>query len=88
VLFANFGGVAVQASYSHLHKLRNQNISCELYPTEAKLKKQLGYANAKKINKVVLIGSEELDQKSFVLKNMETGEQSSHPLSEMVNILS
>jgi histidyl-tRNA synthetase len=59
-----------------------------LYPTEAKLKKQLGYANAKKINKVVLIGSEELDQKSFVLKNMETGEQSSHPLSEMVNILS
>lgn len=87
VLFANFGGAAVQSAYAFLHKLRNQNISCELYPTEAKLKKQLGYANTKQIQKVILIGPEELAEKIFVLKDMETGTQSTHPLTDMVPLL-
>lgn len=87
VLFANFGGTAVQSAYAFLHKLRNQNISCELYPTEAKLKKQLGYANTKQIQKVILIGPEELAEKIFVLKDMETGTQSTHPLTDMVPLL-
>ena len=87
VLFANFGGAAVQSAYAFLHKLRNQNISCELYPTEAKLKKQLGYANTKQIQKVILIGPEELAEKIYVLKDMETGTQSTHPLTDMVPLL-
>ena len=87
VLFANFGGAAVQSAYAFLHKLRNQNISCELYPTEAKLKKQLGYANTKQIQKVILIGPEELAEKIFVLKDMETGTQSTHPLTDIVPLL-
>ena len=87
VLFANFGGAAVQSAYAFLHKLRNQNISCELYPTEAKLKKQLSYANTKQIQKVILIGPEELAEKIFVLKDMETGTQSTHPLTDMVPLL-
>ena len=87
VLFANFGGAAVQSAYAFLHKLRNQNISCELYPTEAKLKKQLGYANTKQIQKVILIGPEELAEKIFILKDMETGTQSTHPLTDMVPLL-
>lgn len=87
VLFANFGGVAVQSAYAFLHKLRNQNISCELYPTEAKLKKQLSYANTKQIQKVILIGPEELAEKIFVLKDMETGTQSTHPLTDMIPLL-
>lgn len=87
VLFANFGGAAVQSAYAFLHKLRNQNISCELYPTEAKLKKQLSYANTKQIQKVILIGSEELAEKIFVLKDMETGTQSTHPLTDMIPLL-
>ena len=87
VLFANFGGAAVQSAYAFLHKLRNQNISCELYPTEAKLKKQLGYANTKQIKKVILIGPEELAEKIFVLKDMETGTQSTHPLTDLVPLL-
>ena len=88
VLFVNFGLEAVKVAFSHLTKLRSRNISCELYPIEAKLKKQLGYANSLGIQKVVLIGSEELNQKSFILKNMKSGEQTTHSLSDLVNILS
>ena len=88
ILFANFGASATAIAYTYLSQLRANNISCEIYPTEAKLKKQLGYANAKQIQKVVLIGSEELAQKSFILKNMESGTQEIHPLSELTERLS
>ena len=88
ILFANFGASATAIAYTYLSQLRANNISCEIYPTEAKLKKQLGYANAKQIQKVVLIGSEELAQKSFILKNMESGTQETHPLSELIERLS
>ena len=88
VLFTNFGNEATQVSYKFVNQLRELNISCEIYPTEAKLKKQLGYANSKKIKNVVLIGSEELKQQNFVLKNMESGSQETYPLSELISILS
>ena len=87
VLFANFGDEPAKVAYLYLNKLRDQNISCELYPLEAKLKKQLGYANSKGIRSVILIGSEELKKKSFILKNMKSGEQSTHDLSDLINLI-
>ncbi|MDC0875082.1 histidine--tRNA ligase [Flavobacteriaceae bacterium] len=87
VLFANFGSEAAVIAYSSVAQLRQHNIVSELYPTEAKLKKQLGYANQKGIQKVVLIGEEEVIQKTFILKDMKEGTQTSHPLSDLISIL-
>lgn len=86
VLFANFGEKAAQVSYYYLNQLRNKNITGELYPTEAKLKKQLNYANSKGIQNVILIGSEELEGNSFILKNMSSGEQTSYSLPDIINL--
>ncbi|MFD1143174.1 histidine--tRNA ligase [Larkinella insperata] len=58
-----------------LSQLRASNISAEAYPDTAKVKKQLDYANAKRIPYVVLIGSEEIQTGQLTLKNMVTGEQ-------------
>ena len=88
MLFANFGSEAATIAYSCVSMLRKQNVSCELYPIEAKLKKQLGYANQKNIQKVVLIGEEEVSQKTFILKDMESGKQSSHPIKKLTTIFS
>ena len=85
-MFANFGEKAAQVSYYCLNQLRNKNITGELYPTEAKLKKQLNYANSKGIQKVILIGSEELEENSFILKNMSSGEQTSYSLPDIINL--
>ena len=87
VLFANFGLEAAVIAYSSVAQLRQHNIVSELYPTEAKLKKQLGYANQKGIKKVVLIGEEEVIQKTFILKDMKEGTQTSHPLSDLISIM-
>ena len=86
VLFINFGGEATTKCFDLVSILRAEGIPAELYPTTAKIKKQMLYANKKKTQKVVLIGSDELEQNIFVLKNMETGEQQSHPFSNLIEI--
>ena len=88
VMFANFGDESVSVVFQYLNELRDNNIACELYPSEVKLKKQLAYANDKKISKVVLIGSEELKQNTFLLKDMDTGIQTTYSLTELVSLLS
>ena len=86
VLFINFGGEATRKCFDLVSELRAECIPAELYPTTAKIKKQMLYANNKKTQKVVLIGSDELEQNIFVLKNMETGEQQSHPVNKLIEI--
>jgi histidyl-tRNA synthetase len=75
ILFTNFGIKEALYATKTIKKLRELNIKSELYPEEAKLKKQLNYADKRKIQFVVLIGSTELENNSFALKNMITGEQ-------------
>lgn len=58
--------------------LRNNGINTELYPDEeARLDKQLKYADKKSIPYVIVIGPEEVKKDTVVLKNMQTGEQKS-----------
>lgn len=56
--------------------MRKNNIAVELYPDNAKIKKQMTYADNLSIPYVVLAGSEEIKSGTYTLKNMLTGEQS------------
>ena len=47
----------------------------EFYPETGKLKKQMGYADAKKIPYVALVGENEILSGEITVKNMATGEQ-------------
>ena len=76
VLISNFDGAAEKFALPILSQLRAAGIAAELYPQAAKLKKQLGYADAKHIPYVILIGSEEMASGLLSLKNMKSGEQS------------
>jgi histidyl-tRNA synthetase len=75
-LISNFDEAAEKFALPILSQLRAAGIATELYPQAAKLKKQLGYADAKHIPYVILIGSEEMASGLLSLKNMQTGEQS------------
>jgi len=68
-----------------LNKLREKNITCELYPSNVKIKKQLDYANQKGIDYVVIIGDEEVKSNIFKLKNMKSGSQSSIDISNLLS---
>ncbi len=56
-------------------KLREQGLRVELYPEVAKLKKQLQFADRKKIPYILIFGATEAEKKILILKNLLTGEQ-------------
>ena len=67
--------------------LRQNGLSCELYPEPTKMKKQLNYANKKGISYVAIIGTEEVSSKTLSLKSMETGEQQKLTINELLDFL-
>jgi histidyl-tRNA synthetase len=83
ILFVNFGEQESQKALQYMQSVRKQNIACELYPDNAKMKKQMKYAHDKDIPFVAIIGEEELRSECITLKNMSTGEQTSHTIDSL-----
>jgi len=82
VFCLNFGKEeAYQALKLVLH-LRSRGIRADLYPNNAKLSKQFKYADKRNVPYVVLLGDEELRQETFVVKDMQSGEQETYALSD------
>ncbi len=68
-----------------LNKLRASNISSEIYPGEGKLKKQMEYANKLGSPAVILYGENEIKSGKATLKNLESGNESSVKIEELVD---
>ena len=86
VLFVNLGENEAAYCMKALVELRNKNIKSELYPDSAKMKKQMNYANKREIPFVVIVGSTELENNKFTLKNMQSGDQQVCNLEELLQI--
>ena len=87
VLFINFGGEEAAQSLNSVMKLRANSVAAELYADEAKMKKQMAYANAKAIPFVAMIGENEIATNTITLKNMTTGEQQTISFEEVLETL-
>ena len=87
VLFANFGEEYALLCNQMVKTLRDNQIRSEFYPDAAKMKKQFSYANAKAIPLLVVIGPDERANNSFVLKNMESGIQTTHALDQFLETI-
>ncbi|HET8861233.1 histidine--tRNA ligase [Marivirga sp.] len=77
VLMVSFDEACWKYSLKVLHRLRTANVKAELYPEPTKLKKQMKYANDKRIPYVILVGSEEMKTGDLTFKNMKEGTQES-----------
>jgi histidyl-tRNA synthetase len=84
VLILNFGKEEEKEAIKILDKIRNQNIASELYPSSAKMKKQMTYANHNNIPFVIMAGSKELESGLLTLKNMISGEQNSLTIENII----
>jgi histidyl-tRNA synthetase len=87
VLISNFDTSAENYALPLLQELRNSGISAEIYPSSAKLKKQMSYADDKNIPFVILIGSEEMETGLLSLKNMKSGEQQKLNAEQIITYL-
>jgi len=68
-------------------KMRTKDVNVEVYPTNAKLKKQFSYADKQGIPNVITIGGLEVENGEITLKNLETGKQEKIKPSEFINSL-
>ncbi len=87
VLFINFGEKESLYAMQAISKLREKNIASELYPDQAKMGKQIGYADKRCIPFVILAGEKEIASQTFTLKNMVTGDQSSYTINDLITVL-
>ena len=84
VLFINFGENEAMTCLKAVTKLRQAGVKAELYPDNAKMKKQMNYANRRNVPFVVLVGEEEVKAELFTLKNMASGEQTKLSFDELL----
>jgi histidyl-tRNA synthetase len=88
VLVTIFTEELLSESIKTLKVLRENNINTELYPDQnAKLDKQLKYADKKGIPYVIIIGQEEVDKNIVTLKNLLTKEQRQVTINEVCTLL-
>jgi histidyl-tRNA synthetase len=83
----NFGDKEVAHCLKLASSLRQKGIRTEIYPDAAKIKKQMAYADKKEIRFVAMVGEDELSQGLITLKNMQTGEQATLALDEVVRVI-
>lgn len=87
LIFCCMSEAAINYSLPMAEELRKHNVTVEVYPGTAKLKKQLDYANKNNIPYVIVVGDDEVNSGELVLKNMITGNQDKLPFGAILEKL-
>lgn len=91
VLFFNFGESEAMIAMKAIKALRSVGVSAELYPdiasNQKKERKQLAYAEKKNISYVVLIKKQQIQDDTYLVKNMQTGDRQTLTLEQLVAFL-
>ena len=86
VLAVNFGEREGRYALEVITVLRSKGLNAELYPSPAKLKKQMSYADSRKAEFVLLIGDQEMNSGELTVKNMVTGTQEAMTLDRLIQV--
>jgi histidyl-tRNA synthetase len=87
VLVLNFGEAEIKYALKIIELLRNLRVKSELYPDQVKLKKQMSYADSRKIPYIIMAGEEEIKKKELTVKTMSTGEQKKIALKDIASFV-
>ncbi len=87
LLFINFGEKESAYCLPIISRTRQAGVCTEIYPDKAKMKKQMGYANAKHIRFVALAGDNEMAEGKVTLKDMDSGEQRLVSVDELLELV-
>jgi len=85
VMIVNFGEKELSYNLNILATIQKLGISAEIFPEPAKLKKQMAYADSKKITFVLIAGEDEIKNNEVTVKNMQTGEQKKMGLGKLAS---
>jgi len=86
VLVTIFSSEFLEKSLKTAELLRNNKINTAIYPNkDAKLEKQLKYADKKDLRFVVIVGPDEVKNETIIIKDLSTGSQRTISLKEIDN---
>ena len=83
VLVANFGEEESKYALEIMDQLHGMALKAEFYPDPSKLKKQLSYADSKKIPYIIIAGEDEIGKNAVTIKIMSSGEQKTISINEL-----
>jgi len=84
-MIINFGEKELNYNLNILAIIHQIGITAEIFPEPAKMKKQLAYADSKKVTYVLIAGEDEIKDNDVTVKNMVTGEQSTIKVSTLLS---
>jgi len=87
ILICHLDDATMHYGLQALTAFRKAGIASEIYPDQAKLKKQLDYANKKLIPFTIVIGENEMKSGSLAFKNMESGQQETLTVEQIIQKL-
>lgn len=87
VLFVALDDESHRYAFSAMTAVRNKGIAADLYPEVSKMKKQMKYADARHIPYVAIAGETERNSRSFAVKDLQSGEQTTLSLEELIQKL-
>jgi histidyl-tRNA synthetase len=88
VCFLHTGNEEQKVCMQAAEQLRSLGIPSLVYPDLSKLRKQFDYANQLGAHWVVVVGEDELQQRNYSLKNMQSGEQHTLSIQQLSDQLS
>jgi histidyl-tRNA synthetase len=87
LLFTCFDRDAQLFAMPLLQQVRQAGINAEIYPEAVKMKKQIEYADRRKINHIAIIGSDEMASGILTVKNIQNGEQQKLTIEALISYL-
>jgi histidyl-tRNA synthetase len=87
ILVTIFDASLQENSVQIAKKLRDKNITVDIYPTPVKLEKQLKYADKNRIQYVIIQGPNEVNKGTVMLKNMQSKEQKEMTIEDVIKLL-
>ena len=87
LLFANMGASEVRYILPVAAALRDRGVNVEIFPEEAKLKKQFAYAEHKSVPFLSITGTSEAEAGTVNIKDLEKGDQRTFLSSDLDGML-
>jgi histidyl-tRNA synthetase len=84
-LFLNLGEDSARAAFGYMMQLRQKGIAAELFHENAKMDKQMKYADKRGIPYAVILGESELQENKVSVKNLVKGQQEKIDVAELLD---
>lgn len=85
ILILNMEDLAMEKNMEIAKALRTMGLQASVYPSRAKMDKQLSYADKSKIDFAIIIGDQELAQNQVTIKNLKERFQATIDFSQIEN---